>query len=229
MVKIERRLKMNSVGNESSIKMGLMAFILVIVASSVGLFMGSNAVKYGIQLDGLTISAIASFGIMGGLAISFFRDSEPPFYMESSKDLEDLVFWGSMGIFGIAIVQGLVGLASSTAVLGMGVSDTLNSAILYGAIGIAEEAFFRFTIFQVCLLAMRKLPSSFAVIFATVATSALFMGYHRRVYGSSFVKMSAMFLSSIVLCLVAYKTKKVGSTMFAHGAWNVLVVLVGGA
>lgn len=102
------------------------------------------------------------------------------------------------------------------------VTDVMTQKLLLTNIAIGEEVFFRFFLQSVITKQTGFiLPQTEAIFAGSIATSLVFTVYHYVYYGMAGI-LAAVFLSSIVLCLVYAITRRLSVVMLVHILVNLM-------
>jgi len=97
--------------------------------------------------------------------------------------------------------------------------DTTTSVMLYTfSLAVAEEAFFRGCITDLCL---SKIKNSMIALFVS---AGIFAVYHLARYGNSESLMFFVLGGGLILNWIAFKTRRISPSILAHVIYNLIVV-----
>lgn len=97
------------------------------------------------------------------------------------------------------------------------VSVGFNAIAYTTLIAIAEEQFFRGFITDGLIMLCRRIPILGSTPFFPITFSAaIFCGYHFSRYGTSPDSLVYVYIGGFILSYIAYRTKRLSPTMFAH-------------
>jgi len=187
----------------------------------ISIFLGILACLYGLYLftvpgseakGSFLISAVMIGLVFGLLVLKSSIDIDI-----SPDEIAGSFLWTMIGIAGIFTFQFLVITSSQLSLL----STAFSGKVFYAMMGIAEEYAFRFALLQMIYQWLSKIGN--ALFLSTLLTSTIFMLYHAEVYGTHPTALIAVFVSSIVLCIIFIKSKRLTPSLLAHSIVNFLV------
>lgn len=184
-----------------SVFLGMMAMIVGLITFAFYIDTNSNLASKGLFITLLTL-----VGMFVGMTVL-----KSPFDTDLMKrEMNHITRWAMIGFIAIVALQYAAIQAYSLPLSTVIFADK----IFYMSVAISEAYFFRFALLQ---LLYQWLKHSTAPLFtASLTTSVIFLMYHAGIYSSDIVAMTAVFVSSMALCIIAILSNRIASPMLSH-------------
>lgn len=181
------------------------SIFLSFVAVMIGLYMYTFApLDFVTATHGLFIVAMILVGIAFGVVL-LKSPVEPRL---TSAQVMEIMKWFAIGFISIAFLQIVLFKVGQLTTAGV------PSKIYYGAMGISEEFAFRFVLLQFLFNYLVMTKNN--LFLAAVMTSVIFTMYHSVVYGMLPLSMIIVFVSSMVLSVIAIKSGRLSVPVLVH-------------
>jgi len=120
-----------------------------------------------------------------------------------------VLLMGAVGFFFVLMAQTMVvKFVPSTIIL----ATLLEAKLFYYTAAVSEETFFRYYL----QTKVEQVSPFFASAIAIILTSLSFMTYHFGVYGVSIIALYAVFISSLILGVMYWLSKRLSVPMIIH-------------
>ena len=158
--------------------------------------------------------------ILGGLVFGLLVLKEPLdlSFMNFSRSAQNLktrlVNWQSVEVWLVAGVLSASALQILTTTIGHLATVGINSRVFYTGMAIGEEYTFRFAVLPFLFTWFTATKNN--LFYSSIVCSVVFMFYHVIVYQADPISLMFVFAASMVLCVVALKTKNLTTSLIVH-------------
>jgi membrane protease YdiL (CAAX protease family) len=148
-----------------------------------------------------------------------FRKEDKPVEKETKKSLTNTSYYAIIGFVGILVTGYAINFANYINSLAI----TSFDAVLFSSLmAISEEMFFRGFILDLLLVSIKL---SWIAIFASAGVFTL---YHLARYGTQLDSLLYVFGGGLILSWITWKSRRLGPSIIAHTANNILATLGAG-